>query len=173
MNFQNLIEKLQNILNTYLSIRAYFYQAIPQTIYSNSTLSTYPINYNLLLPASQFNKNLSPGEVGAQIQSYINLCNEFKALINSSSESQTSLFWSTVQNQLEDSITQLNGFAENLLNAEYEKLTKYTIPYDMGLTEAIYLNSLSMDSYAMQASLNYGLSDFNNLMKGTVVVLAT
>lgn len=142
-----------------------------QNIYKNSSLATYPVNYNLLLPGSFLNKNLSVGEVGAQTQAYIDLCNALILVITTQQGYQTNLLYEQIQNQLYNSITQLNGFAENLLNAKYDYLIKYKVPYDMGLSEAIYLNKLPMSSYFVQIQLNYNLPDFNNIKQYTEITL--
>ena len=71
-----IINALTIILDTYQSILAFFYQKILQNSFINNDLTTYDINYNLLLPSSQYLTFLTTGQVNAQMQAYINLCND-------------------------------------------------------------------------------------------------
>jgi hypothetical protein len=172
MNTTAIINSLTIILNTYLSMRAYFYQRINQTVYTNQELNKYVIDYTLLLPASEFIFNLNESQVNAQIQEYIDLCSAFEADLMANVETQTNLFFENIQNQLNYSITQINGFAISLLKAEYANLFVYTTPYDMSLTVAMYLNNLDFTTYNKQVQLNAILSDFNNIRQNTRLIFS-
>jgi hypothetical protein len=167
-----VINSLTLILSTYQSIVAYFYQRIPQNKYTNNILATYAINYELLLPSSEYIFRLNQNQVNAQIQSYIDLCNALMDYINTNVNTQTILFYQQIQNQLNDSITQLNGFAVSLLDAEYQSLRVYTVPYDMSLSTALYINNINLDTYDLQTKLNAELADFNNLKTNTKLILS-
>lgn len=167
-----IVTALTGILNTYQSIVAYFYQRIIQVQYTNNVLATYVINYNLLLPSSEFVFNLNENQVNAQIQTYINECNALIAYINLNPTTQTTLLYEQIQNILNDSITQLNGFSISLLQAKYNSIFSYTIPYNMSMTNALFLNNISLDTSALQISLNYGIQDFNNILQNSVITLS-
>ena len=168
---QTIIKQLAIILNTFLSARAYFYQSIEQSIFKNSELASYQVNYALLLPGSSLNKNVETGEVGAQVQAYIDLCQVLSIYITTTPQLQKNLFYEQIQNQLNDSITQLSGFAKSLLNAQFERMIKYKVPYTMGLTEVIFNNNLPLSSYNTQVKLNYNIQDFNNILQNTEITL--
>lgn len=163
---------LTTINNTLESITAFFYQSILQTEYTNNYLANYIIDYSLLLPSSQFVTNLTAAQVSAQIQEYINLCDALIVVIRSNLPTSINLFYERIQNTLDISIAQLNGFATTLLNLYYSQLFNYTIPYNMGLSTALYLNNLNMNTYIKQAALNYNLPDFNNLLQNTIITLS-
>jgi hypothetical protein len=167
-----IISSLQTILATYNSMTAYFYQKIPQTKYTNNSLANFQINYTLLLPASQFQKEINLNQVNAQMQAYITLCNALIIYITTNVEFQTNLFYEQIQNQLNTSITQINGFAISLLEAATINIFNFTVPNDMGLTNAMQLNGLDMNTYPLQASLNYNLADFNNIIRDTTIILS-
>lgn len=178
-----IINTLTVILNTYVSIVTFFYQRIPQTQYTNTALSNATpqylnglqvsgIDYNLLLPSSQYILRLNQNQVNAQMQSYIDACNALIDYINTNVNTQTILFYQQIQNQLNDSITQLNGFAVSLLDAQYSTLFVYTVPYPMAMSTALYLNNISLDTYNLQAQLNAELADFNNLIVNTKLILS-
>jgi hypothetical protein len=167
-----IIILLQNIQATYQSIIAYFYDRILQTAYTNNTLATYPVNYTLLLPSSKYIINLNPAQCNAQVQAYIALCDELIVFIDTTVGTQTNLFYEQIQNVLNSSIAQLNGFTNSLLQAQYNQLFSYLIPYNMSLTTAMYENTLSFSTYALQASLNYNLQDFANLRQGSTITLS-
>lgn len=166
-----IIDSLNLILNMYQSMRAYFYQKITQAQFTNNTLSTYQINYKLLLPASKLQTDLNEAQVNAQLQEYINLCGILEKYINDNVELQTNLLFEQIQNQLDQSIATINTFAASLLQAKYNNIFTYSVPYDMGLTTALFLNNISLGSYAQQAALNYNIADFSNILKGTQLTL--
>lgn len=166
-----IINSLNLIINMYQSMRAFFYQKIPQDKFVNNSLSTYQINYRLLLPASKFQNNLNIAQVNAQIQEYINLCGILIEYINTNVDLQTNLLFEQIQNQLDSSIATINTFAANLLQAKYNQVFIYETEYDMGFTTALYLNNINLSTYAQQASLNYNIADFNNILKGTKLTL--
>lgn len=162
-----IINSLTTILNTYKSIIAFFYKKILQTKYTNVDLTKFTINYTLLLPSSEFIIFLNENQVNAQVQAYIDLCTALVTFITTSINTQNVLFYEQIQNKLDDSITQLNGFALSLLDAQYDSLYTYTVPYDMSMSNAMYLNDLDLDTYNLQASLNYIQADFNNIKQNT------
>ena len=166
-----IVNQLTLILNTYQSIVAFFYQRIAQTSFTNNNLATYTIDYSLLLPSSQYITILNAAQCNAQMQAYIDLCNLLTEYITNNVNTQTNLYFEQIQNTLDSSISQLNGFTEQLLNAQYFQLFTYKIPYNMSLLTAIYNNSIDLDTYALQASLNYGVQDFNNLQQGQNIIL--
>ncbi len=172
MNNNQIVNSLNIIIATYQSICAFFYQKIIQTDFTNNKLSVYPINYTLLLPSSQFIINLNNAQVNAQMQTYINLCNVLITSLTLSVNTQTNLFYEQIQNILNISISQLNGFAINLLDAQYNSLFTYKVPYDMSLLEALYLNNINYNTYTLQATLNYNLQDFNNLSQNIIITLS-
>lgn len=172
MNTQDIIASLQNIQDTYASVRAFFYQKIIQQTYTNNTLAVYSVNYTLLLPSSKFVTNLNETQVNAQMQSYIDLCNELIVQLKTSVETQTNLFYEQIQNILDNSISSLNGFAANLLQAKYLTIFKYKIPYNMAFSEALFLNNIDLSEYSLQVSLNYDIIDFNNLLAGQEINLS-
>jgi hypothetical protein len=168
----NIIDSLTNILNTYKSITAFFYKKIAQNKYTNVDLSKFNIDYNLLLPASEFIIFLNENQVNAQMQSYIDMCNILIDYIVKNVQTQNIIFYESIQNQLENSITQLNNFALSLLEARYESIYSYTVEYDMSFSQALYLNEINLDEYDQQATLNYDLKDFNNLIEGMIITLS-
>lgn len=172
MNDKFIINSLTTILNTYKSIVAFFYQKIAQTKYTNVDLKKFNIDYALLLPSSQFIIFLNENQVNAQMQAYIDLCNTLITYITTNLATQNVLFFEQIQNQLNNSITQLNGFALSLLDAQYENLYSYTVPYDMSMSNVLYLNDINLNTYNLQASLNYTLTDFNNIHQNTVLTLS-
>lgn len=163
---------LSNILATFQSISAFFYQRIDQSVYTNNSLATYVVNYSLLLPSSKFILILNENQVNAQIQAYINLCNVLNQYLTSDLTVQLNLQFERIQNQLNSSIAQLNGFSISLLKAQYQNLLKYTVPYNMSLSQAIYLNNIPLTSYPQQVTLNGGVADFNNLQQNTIITLS-
>jgi hypothetical protein len=172
MTAQQIITALQKIEATYLSMRAFFYQKIIQTIYTNTQLATYPIDYALLLPSSKFIINLNGAQVNAQMQAYIDLCNVLVLSLNTTLSTQTNLFYERIQNTLNTSISQMNGFSISLLEAKYANIFKYSVPYNMAFSNVLYLNGIDLSEYAIQASLNYDLQDFNNLRTGQIINLS-
>lgn len=174
MNGNNIFiyNSLQNIQAVYESITAFFYQSINQTQYTNNTLNTYEIDYSLLLPSSQFVSNLNENQVNAQLQSYIDLCDELIYYITTTVSTQTNLFLEGIQNTLNLSVSNLNGFALSLLKAQYDIIFTYTPPSDMGMTSVLYINQISLDSYEQQVQLNLGIPDFNNIKQGTPLTLS-
>src|ERR1700761_7392764 len=135
-----IINSLSIITATYQSIISFFYQKIIQKAFTNNQLAVYKINYSLLLPGSQFITTINEAQVNAQMQAYVNLCEALTILITTTVNTQTNLFYEQIQNILQNSIAQLNGFSVSLLNAQYLSLFKYEIPYNMGMTEALFLN---------------------------------
>lgn len=172
MTTQEIISALQTIDTTYQSMRAFFYQKIIQKTYTNNQLATYAIDYTLLLPSSKFITNLNSAQVNAQMQQYIDLCDALILAITTTVATQSNLFYERIQNVLNDSVSQMNGFSINLLNAKYITVFRYKIPYNMSLAEALFLNNISLDEYALQASLNYNVQDFNNLLQNTEISLS-
>lgn len=172
MNNIFIINSLTTILDTYRSMVAFFYKKVLQTKYTNVDLAKYSINYNLLLPSSQFIIFLNENQVNAQIQAYINLCKTLITYITTNISTQNVLFFEQIQGQLNDSITQLNGVALSLLKAQYDSVFSYTVPNDMSMSNAIYLNNLNMDSYSKQAALNYDLNDLNDIKQGTILTFS-
>jgi len=172
MTKNEIISKLDLILSTYKSIVAFFYKKIFQKLFTNSQLNVYNIDYTLLLPSSKYILYLNAAQVTAQMQAYINLCNLFTAELNVSVNTQTSLFFEQIQNILNNSIAQLNGFSTSLLDAQYNTLFTYTLPYSMGLTEVLHKNNIDLDTYPIQASLNYDLKDLNNILQGNTITLS-
>lgn len=170
-NNKYIIDTLRLILAMYQTMRAYFYQQIPQSQFTNNQLATYKINYTLLLPASKFQNNLNAAQVNAQLQEYINLCNVLIQFITSNVDLQTNLVYEQIQNELNSSIAQINGFSATLLQAKYAALFTYNVPYDMGFTTVLFLNQIDLLTYPLQASLNYNLQDFNNLLANTKIIL--
>lgn len=166
-----VINALTNILNIYQSMRAYFYQHITQNQFTNNDLATYVINYELLLPSSQYIYNLTYSQVTTQIQSYIETCNLLITYITSNTNIQINLTYEQIQNILNISIANLNGFAISLLEAGYQSLIIYTVPYSMSMTNVLFLNNINLDTYPQQIRLNYSLSDFNNIPQNTNVTL--
>lgn len=162
---------LKNILATYQSIVAFLYQKVNQKQFTNTQLSVYTVDYSLLLPSSQFITNINAAQVNAQVQQYINLCDALVTYITNNVNLQLNFYYEQIQNTLNSSITQLDGFAKGLLNAQYASLLNYKVEYDMSLTMAMYINNISLDSYGTQCSLNYGISDFNNLLQNSTVTL--
>ncbi len=167
-----LSKEITTILSTYQSIAAFFYQKILQTRYTNNTLAVYKVDYTLLLPSSEFIVNLNAAQVNAQVQAYINECNVVSLQITTNINTQTTLFYEQIQNTLNTSITQLNGFSLALLDAQYDTLLQYKIPYTMGMIEALWLNNIDFSTYSLQASLNYNVQDFNNLLQDSTIILS-
>jgi ribonuclease PH len=164
--------QLTVILSTYESITAFFYQKILQTTYTNNQLAVYNVDYTLLLPSSEFIVNLNAAQVNAQMQAYIDLCNVLVLEITTNINTQTTLFYEQIQNTLNTSIAQLNGFSIALLDAQYKSLFQYKLPYSMGMIEALWLNNIDLSTYPLQARLNYNVQDFNNLLQNTIIVLS-
>ena len=167
-----IIDQLIIISNTYQSISAYFYQHIIQNKFNNNLLTVYPIDYTLLLPSSEYLANLSAGQVSTQIQAYINLCNTLITYINNNTNLQSILIYEQIQNTLNISITQLNIFATGLLDASYEAVFVYNVPYRMSMTNALFLNNINIDSYKLQVELNPTILDFNNILQNTQLKLS-
>jgi len=167
-----IITSLITINNTYQSIVAFFYQNISQTQYVNNDLATYTIDYTLLLPASQYANNLNVNQVNAQVQEYINLCNTLITYITTNLSTQTIMIYEQIQNTLNNSIVQLNGFSSGLLEAEYQNLFTYVVPYSMSLSNALFLNNISLDTYYTQIQLNNTIDDFNNIIQNTTLSLS-
>lgn len=164
--------QLKIILSTYQSIVAFFYQRILQTQYTNNQLSVFVIDYTLLLPSSKYIISLNEAQVNAQVQAYIDLCKILTTSITTNVNTQTTLFYEQIQNTLDISIANLNGFSTSLLNAQYATLFQYKIPYNMGMSEALWLNGINLNTYGLQASLNYNIADFNNLLQNTTIILS-
>ena len=162
-----IIDALTVIQNTYNSILAYFYQRIAQTQFTNNNLATYAIDYTLLLPSSEFIFNLNSSQVSAQMQAYINLCNLLVTYITTNTNTQTTLFYEQIQNTLNTTITALNTFSISLLEAEYASILTYTVPYNMSMTNALFLNNISLDNWQKQVKLNPAIIDFNNILQNT------
>jgi len=167
-----IVSLLQNILNTYQSMEAFFYQKIMQTQYTNNSLSTYQINYLLLLPSSQFITLLNEAQVNAQLQYYVNLCDQCVVYITTTLGLQSNLIYEKIQGQLDYSIAQISGFASSLLTAQYNQLFTYTIPYTMSMTTAMYQNNLNLDNWLTQIRLNPTITDFHSLRPGTQITFS-
>lgn len=167
-----IVDSLNNILLTYQSIVAFFYQRIIQTQYTNNSLAVYVIDYNLLLPSSQYIFDLNENQVNAQVQEYINICNVLIIYINTNVNTQVNLFYEQIKNTLDNSITQLNGFSLTLLKAQYKSIFVYNVPYSMSLSNVLFLNNINVNTYPVQARLNAELSDFNNILQNTPVTLS-
>lgn len=167
-----ILNYMKNINATYQSIIAFFYQKIDQNQYSNSKLATYAIDYSLLLPSSEFIVHLNPSQVGAQTQTFINLCNILIKYITTNVNFQTKLPYERIQNVLANSISQLDGFANTLLSAAYQNLFNYTVPYNMGFLNILYLNNIDINTFPKQASLNYEINDYNNIKQNDIILLS-
>lgn len=166
----SIINMLVNIQNTYQSMYAFFYKKINQSSYTNNGLSTYAIDYELLLPSSELLESLNTNQVSAQMRAYVQLCEELVARIDTTIRIQQNIFYEQIKNVLDNSITQMSGFAESLLNAKYANQFSYTVPADMGFIQAMHLNGLDLSTYSQQIELNYTIVDFNNILKGTVLI---
>lgn len=164
-----ILEGLQNIKLTYQSMFAFFYQKINQTVFTNNGLKVYTIDYSLLLPSSQLLTNLNTNQVSAQMQAYVQKCEELTTLITTTLNVQNNIFYERIKNTLDNSITQISNFATSLLNAKYNNLFNYTTPYVMGFSTALYLNKIDLSTYDVQATLNYNLLDFNAIPQNTVL----
>lgn len=167
MNNYYFINALTNISNMYQSMLAFFYQSINQSQYNNNTLATYTIDYTLLLSSSKYLTNLTIAQVNTQIQAYIDECNILITYVTTNQDTQNFYIYESIQNQLNDSIVQLSGFAQNLLKAQYEQILVYTVPYTMSLSNVLYLNNISIDNANLQIKLNPLISDFNNILANT------
>lgn len=166
-----IINALTIIESTYKTMRAFFYQKVIQNTYVNNQLKVYLIDYSLLLPGSQFINDLNTAQVNAQIQYYINLCNTLVLGITTTINLQQDLFYERIQVTLNDSISQINGFGIALIKAKYLTIFNYIVEYDMSFSEALYNNNISLDQYALNASLNYNIQDFNNLRQNQIIKL--
>jgi len=162
-----IINALTIILDTYQSILAFFYQKILQNSFINNDLTTYDINYNLLLPSSQYLTFLTTGQVNAQMQAYINLCNDLIKYITNLPIIQTNLFYEQIQNTLNISISQLNGFALSLLESQFNNILIYYVPFNMSMTNVLFLNNINLNTWQQQVKLNAGIRDFNNILQNT------
>lgn len=168
----SLIPMLNNIIDVYNSIVAFFYQKIYQDKYTNNYLKNYNINYDLLIAGSLFINNLNENQVNSQIQNYIDLCNEFINYTKQALELQANLIIEDIQSNLMKSIANLNGFSTSLLKAQYGLIFDYIVPYTMSMTCVIFLNKINMDSYMNQVSLNGSVSDFNSIPAKTLLKLS-
>jgi hypothetical protein len=167
-----LFQQLQNIQNTYQSISAFFYKAIPQSVYVNNNLSKQSIDYSLLIPGSEFLYNLTDNQINAQIQFYVDLCNDLIVKITTNINTQTNLQLERLQVVLNTSISNLNVFALALISARNKNIIYYVVQYNMGMLKALYLNNISYDTYEQQVLLNQTVNDFNNIQKGTLLILS-
>lgn len=146
---------------------AFFYQHIIQTKFVNNNLATYSIDYTLLIPSSQFLTNLNAAQVNTQIQSYIDLCTVLITYITTTDTTEVYYTYKQIQNILNNSISQINGFATSLLEAQYNAILIYTVPYNMSMTNVLFLNNISLDTYTTQIALNTSITDFNNIYQNT------
>ncbi len=162
-----IINALTIINNTYQSMMAFFYQHIIQTQFTNNTLATYNIDYTLLLPSSKYLVNLNQNQVNTQIQAYIDLCNILITYITTNTNTESYYVYEQIQNILNVSIAQINGFSISLLEAEYSSVRVYTVPYTMSMTNVLFLNNINLDTYLTQVTLNTGVTDFNNIYQNT------
>lgn len=174
MNGNNIFisNSLKKIRATYNSITAFFYQRIDQNKYSNTQLQTYKVDYSLLLPSSKYIDIINENQVNAQVQAYIDLCAELTYYITNTVSTQTNLYLENIQNILDSSISNLNGFALSLLKAQYDTLFVFVPSIDMSMTSVLYTNQISLDTYAKQVRLNLAIPDFNNIRQGTPLTLS-
>lgn len=169
---QYVINSLTNIQNTYQSITAFFYQKILQTDFVNTDLANYTIDYTLLLPSSEYLEYINDGQVSAQMQSYVDLCDTLVSYINNNINLQNNILYEQIQNILDNSISQLDQFSLNLLKAQYNSLRKYPTPYNMTMSYAMYLNKISLDTWSSQISLNQTINNYNNIPAGTTLTFS-
>ena len=167
-----LLNMLNVISSTYTSMQAFFYQRILQNYYNNAQLGSYTINWNLLLPASQTITNLNAAQVSMQIQAYVDLCQQAVQYINTNLGTQTNLQIEQIQNSLVSSVSAINSFALQLLNAQNAQLIYYTTPYDMSLSIAMGVNSIDYSTYLNQVQLNAALPDMAFIPQGTKLILS-
>lgn len=173
MNVDYYIRNSLNvILQTYQNIVAFFYQTIDQNKYNNNTLATFHVDFDFLLPGSQFIVILNENQVNAQIQAYVNLCNVLIAFITTNVNTQINLYFESIQNTLTLSISNLNGFALSLLKAQYDTLIIYTTPNTTSMSNIMFINKLDLATWPVQIRLNKTLPDFNNIKQGTLVTLS-
>jgi len=163
---------LNDILQTYQNIVAFFYQTIDQDKYTNNALATFVVDFDFLLPGSQFIVILNENQINAQIQSYVNQCNVLIAFITTNVNTQINLFFESIQNTLTLSISNLNGFALSLLQAQYVSLILYTTPTTTSMSNIMFINKIDLSTWPVQIRLNRMLPDFNNIKQGTLVTLS-
>lgn len=164
--------QLTSISNTYQTILAFFYQTIEQTKYVNNALATYTVDYDLLLPSSVFISILTTNQVNSQIQAYVDQCDTLIEYITTTVGTQTNLFIEGIESTLQSSISNLSGFALNLLKAQYETIYIYSPVVDMSMSNILYLNNIDLDDYENQVRLNITTPDFNNIRAGTPITLS-
>ena len=168
----NLAVMLTTIQNTYISMQAFFYQRILQNSYNNTELSNTVIDWALLLPSSRTIISLNSSQVSSQIQAYVNLCQECISYVNSTLQTQTNLQIEQIQGTLLTSVTAINNFALQLLNAQKAQLIYYTTPVDMSLSIAMGMNGINFDTYLQQVRLNSVLSDMAYIPQGKKLTLS-
>lgn len=168
----SLVPMLNNIINVYNSIVAFFYQKIDQKKYTNNYLKNYNVNYDLLIAGSSFVKNLNENQVNSQLQNYVDVCNKFINYTKKALELQANLIVEDIQSTLMKSIANLNGFAISLLKAQYDFIFDYIVPYTMSMTYAMFLNKINLDSYVSQVYLNSSITDFNSIPSKTLLKLS-
>lgn len=166
----SMVTEYDLIQNSYINIRAYFYQVIKQTQYQNKELDDFEVDYSLLLLGSQYITFINDDQVNAQLQEYILLCDNFIAKLQTNVYTQINLNCEQVQNQLQLSVSTLSNWGKILLQAQNENLIYFTTQYNTSLTQVLYDANVSMDTYWQQVQLNRNL-DFNNIPTNTVVLL--
>lgn len=167
-----LILILTTIEATYNAMMAFFYQRIIQSNYTNAVLSKVIINWALLIPASQNINDLNSNQVSAQIQAYIDLCSNCVSYIETTLNLQTNPQIEQIQSTLAQSITAINNFALQLLNAQNQSIIYYTTDNVMGLSIAMAINGIDLSTYLQQAQLNSAIPDLASIPAGTKLTFA-
>ena len=80
---------------------------------------------------------------------------------------QTNLFYEQIQNTLNISISQLNGFALSLLESQFNNILIYYVPFNMSMTNVLFLININLNTWQQQVKLNAGIRDFNNILQNT------
>ena len=153
-------------------MQVFFYQRITQNTYNNVSLESASIDWSLLLPASQTIVDLNASQVSSQIQAYVDLCTQCTNFIDTTLQTQTNLQIEQIQGALLSSISAINNFALQLLNAQNLQLIYYTTPYDMSLSVAMAVNGINLNTYQQQIKFNATLQDFNYIPQGTQLTFA-
>ena len=166
---QNVNSQLNTISLTLRNCTLLIYKLCPQNTYKNPYWDSMTIDYNYV-PATMFYATiLTLGQMNFIVDYYVGVVNQLLDYIHTNSLQSILI---AVINQLNQSITAIDSFAKAMYQGSYSNVIDYTVPYNMSLNTALYLNNIPASNLEITMLYNLGvISLFSFIPKGTVIKL--
>lgn len=168
-NFSDFIIQFHELGKYLLNCSVLLYQKSIKKSLNFGDWDNFVIDYNYVPPNLQFNFYFLQSQMNTVIEFYVLQSNK---LLDALAQSDYNNIAGNYVNLINQGISNINWLATSLWNEVNNAIINYTIPYNMSIRTALFLNNMTTDNLNLIAILNSNnIGTLNFIRAGTTIQL--